>query len=48
MNTEVAIKEMLMPYTTFKTMDSEISFMAANRHPKIVCMYGIAIAELPC
>lgn len=37
---------MFMSYSEFNTMDQEMSFMAANRHPKLVNMFGIAITEI--
>lgn len=45
-NTDVAIKEMRISYSEFKTMDQEMTFMSTNRHPSIVTMYGVAITEL--
>ena len=45
-NIEVAIKEMMLSYEEFKTMNQEMTFMATYRHPRLVNMYGIAISEL--
>ncbi|KRX00145.1 Protein kinase-like domain [Pseudocohnilembus persalinus] len=46
MNMEVAIKEMILSYSEFKTMDREMSLMAQNRHQKLVNMYGIVLNEI--
>lgn len=37
---------MMLSYEEFKTMDSEMTFMAKSRHPTLVSMYGVAIEEI--